>query len=272
MKTIKIILILLISFTVTQGNAQFLNKLKKKAQEAAERAVERKVEEKTERETEKTFDTVFNNKGKLFKKKKKAEKLESYTFSHQYIMEVISEKDTTDITYYLTNEHEYMGSSFAMGKNEKFITVMDLPNSAIHTFMDFGDQKTMTSISIDLEDGSNTEMEDQEFSISPTGQSKQILGYVCQEFQVTGPQLSGNVWVTQEADISFQKAFTQLKSKKMKLTKGMDQSWVSMVDGLVLEMKMIDYSKKNPKPIKMICTDLSASDFNINSLEYEKTF
>ncbi len=272
MKNFKIIMVLFVLGMTSQSNAQFLNKLKKKAQEAAERAVERKVEEKTEHETEKTFDTVFNNKGKLFEKNKKAEKLESYTFSHQYIMEVISEKDTTDITYYLTNEHEYMGSSFTMGKNEEFITVMDLPNSAIHTFMDLGDQKTMTSINIDLEDTTDTEMDTQEFSISPTGQSKQIMGYECLEFQVTGPQLSGSVWVTLEADISFQKAFTQLKSKKMKLTKGMDQSWVSMVDGLALEMKMIDYSSKNPKPIKMVCTGLSASNFSINTLEYEKPF
>lgn len=271
MKTIKIIVLLLISCTVTQGNAQFLDKLKKKAKEAAERAVERKVEEKTERETEKAFDTVFNNKGRLFKSKK-ATPAEAYTFTHQYIMEVISEKDTTDITYYLTNDHEYMGSSFKMRDNQEFITVMDLPNSAIHSFMDLDGQKSMTSIKIDLDDVSDTEIDTHEFSVSPTGQTKEIIGFECQEFQVTGPQVSGTVWVTQEADISFQKAFTQLKSKKMKLFKGMDQSWVSMVDGLVLEMKMVDYSRKKPKPIKMICTSLSQNDFGINTSEYTTQF
>jgi hypothetical protein len=187
-------------------------------------------------------------------------------------MEVISEKDTTDITYYLTNKHEYMGSSFKMRDNQEFITVMDLPNSAIHSFMDLDGQKSMTSIKIDLDDVSDTEIDNHEFSISPTGQTKEIIGFECQEFQVTGPQVSGTVWVTQEADISFQKAFTQLKSKKMKLTEGVDQSWVSMVDGLALEMKMIDYSRKNPKPIKMICTSLSHNDFGINTSEYTNQF
>ncbi|WP_084273450.1 DUF4412 domain-containing protein [Maribacter antarcticus] len=271
MKKIKIILVLVVMGMTTQTNAQFFKKLTKKAQEAAEETIERKVAQKTERETEKTFDTVFNNKGKLFKKET-AEKLESYTFSHQYIMELVSDNDTTDITYYLTNDHEYMGSSFTAGKDQQFITVMDLPNSAVHTFMNMGGQKTMNSMKIDLEEVSDTEFETPEISIIPTGQTKVILGYECQEFQITGSQLSGTVWVTQEAGISIQKAFSQLKSKKIKRSKGMDQSWVSMVDGLALEMNMIDYSQKNPKLIKMICTDLRESAFSINTLEYEKPF
>ena len=271
MKTLKGILLLVTLCFCTTGNAQFWKKITKRAERAAEEAIERKVEEKAARETEKTFDTVFNNKGKLFKKKK-AEKLPNYKFSHQYVMEVISENDTTDITYYLTNKNAYMGSSFTAGKNQEFLTVMDLPNAAIHTFMDFGDRKTSSSIRIDLEEVEEVEMNRNEFTISATGQSKEIVGFLCDEFQVTGPQLSGKIWVTQEADISFQKAFTQLKSKKIKRLKGMNPSWTSMVDGLVLEMKMIDYSQKNPEPIKMICTSLSETDFSINTADYENSF
>lgn len=271
MKTIKFLTTLFLLGIMTQGNAQFWKKITKRAEQAASEAVERKVEEKAARETEKTFDTIFNNQGKMFKGKK-TKKLDNYSFSHQYVMEVITENDTTDITYYLTNEDEYMGSSFVMGKDQEFLTVMDLPNSAIHTFMDFGDRKTSSSINIDLNEVDEVEMNSSEFTISATGKSKNIIGFTCEEFQVTGPQLSGTVWVTQEADISFQKAFTQLKSKKIKRLKGMDQSWVSMVDGLTLEMRMIDYSQKNPKPIKMICTSLSETNFSIYTADYEKPF
>lgn len=271
MKTIKIIMMLFLFGVTTQGNAQFFKKLKERAKEAAEQTIERKVAEKTERETDKAFDTVFNNKGKLFKKKK-AKKLESYSFSHQYVMQVISEKDTTDITYYLTNEHEYMGSSFTVRKNEEFITVMDLPNSAIHTFMNLGDSKTMSSFKIDLDDMEDENIEGNGFSVNLTGQTKTILGYECQEYQVTGSQVSGTAWVTQEAEISFLKAFSKLKSKKIRGRKGIDQSWVSMIDGLALEMNMIDYSQKNPKPIRMVCTDLGENDFSINTLTYENPF
>ena len=271
MKTLKLLFTLTALLLVTNGQAQFFKKLKKRAEEAAKEAVNRKVEEKTARETEKTFDTVFNNQGKLFKGKK-VTPLERYTFSHKYIMEVISDKDTTDITYYLTNEKEYMGSAFNAGENEEFITVMDLSNSAIHTFMNLGDKKSMTSFKINLDDSGEENTDSSGFNISPTGQTKKIIGYECEEFQVTGPQLSGKVWVTQEADISFQKAFTQLKSKKMKMSKGIDQSWVSMIDGLALEMKMIDYSRKKPKPVIMICTSLSEHDFSIETSDYNKTF
>ncbi|MGJ8744371.1 DUF4412 domain-containing protein [Polaribacter sp.] len=269
MKTIKLIVTIITLLFVTQGQAQFWKKIVKKAEKVAEEVVERKVEEKAAKETEKGFDSVFNNQGNLFKRKK-VKVAENYTFTHQYVMEITSDKNTTDITYYLTNENEYMGSSFTAGKDQKFITVMDLPNSAIHTFMDLGGHKTMNSLKIDLEDVGNMQTNTSDFTIVATGQTKEIIGYQCEEFQVTGPQLSGKVWVTNQADISFQKAFTQLKSKKMKLTKGMDQSWVSMVDGLTLEMNMIDYSRKKNKSVKMICTSLSKSDFSINTSQYQK--
>lgn len=271
MKNIKGITLLIALCFCTTSNAQFWKKITKRAEQAAEEAVERKIEEKAARETEKTFDTVFNNKGKLFKKKK-ASKLDSYSFTHRYVMELISENDTTEITYYLTNDHEYMASSFEMKNAQEFITVMDLPNSAVHTFMNLGNKKSMSSFKIDLEEVDEAEMNMDEFVIAITGQTKEIIGYQCEEYQVTGPQLSGNVWVTQDAGITVQKAFSRLQSKKIKGLKGMNQSWTSMIDGLVLEMKMIDYSQRNPEPVKMVCTSLKESSFNINTIDYENQF
>lgn len=272
MKNLQRILLVVALFSFTTSNAQFWKKLKKKAEQAIEETVSRKVEEKTEKETEKAFDTVFNNQGKLFKGKK-AKAANSYSFTHQYTMEISSGKDITEITYYLTNEEEYMGTAINVGnKSQEFITVMDLPNSAIHTFMNMGNQKMLTSFKIDLDDIDEDPSNGSEFSINSTGQTKNIIGYDCQEFQVTGPKLSGKVWVTQDADISFQKAFAQLKSKKMKSKKGIDQSWVTMVDGLTLEMNMIDYSRKKPKTIKMICTSLAENPFTIETSTYQKQF
>jgi arsenate reductase-like glutaredoxin family protein len=271
MRTIKKILPLVAICFFTTSHAQFWKKITKRAERAAEEAVERKVEEKAARETEKTFDTVFNNKGKLFKKKK-ASKLDSYSFTHRYVMELISENDSTEIIYYLTNDHEYMASSFKMKNAQEFFTVMDLPNTAVHTFMNLGNKKSMSSFKIDLEEVDEAEMNINEFTITTTGQTKEIIGYQCEEYQVTGPQLSGKIWVTQDAGISIQKAFSRLQSKKIKGLKGMNQSWTSMVDGLVLEMKMIDYSQRNPEPIHMICTSLEETEFNIYTADYENQF
>lgn len=271
MKIMKIITMIVLFGLTAQGNAQFFKKLKDRAKEAAEQTIERKVAEKTERETDKAFDTIFNNQGKIFKGKK-ANKLDGYSFSHQYVMEIVSDNDTTEITYYLTNDNEYMASSFEMKNAQEFITVMDLPNAAVHTFMNLGDKKSMSSFKIDLDEVDEVEMNMNEFTISSTGQSKSIIGYPCEEYQVTGPQLSGKVWVTQDAGITIQKAFSRLQSKKIKGLKGMNQSWTSMVDGLVLEMKMIDYSQRNPEPLHMICTSLEETEFNINTADYENQF
>lgn len=269
MKKIKKVLLIVALFSFVTTNAQFWKKLTKRAEKAIEETVSRKVEEKSEKETEKAFDSIFNNNGKLFKGKK-ANAADSYSFTHKYIMEVSSKKDLTEITYYLTNEAEYMGSAVNTGKNnEEFITVIDLPNSAIHTFMDLGNQKSITSFKVDLEATTENEINTSKFTINSTGQTKNIVGYLCEEFQVTGSQLSGKVWVTQDAGVSFQKAFSRLKNKN---NKGIDPSWVNMVDGLVLEMEMIDYSQKNATPIKMRCTSLSKIDFKIETANYNKQF
>lgn len=62
MKTnIQILTALLLSLNV---NAQFLDKLAKKAEKAVERTIERKVEEKAERTTSDKMDQVLNKKGK----------------------------------------------------------------------------------------------------------------------------------------------------------------------------------------------------------------
>lgn len=146
---------------------------------------------------------------------------------------------------------------------------MDLPNSAIHSFMDMGGQKSMTSIKVDFNEFDKDELNTSKVNVVSTGQTKKILGYLCEEFQVTGPKLSGKVWATQETDISFQKAFSQRASKKRKNNKGIDQSWFNMVEGLILEMNMIDYSRKKPKPIKMECTKLSKQKFTIETELYK---
>lgn len=267
MKTIKFLLIMLISCTVTQGNAQFLKKLKKSAQEAAERTVERKVEKKTERETEKTFDSIFDNKRGVFNEKKEAP-AEAYAFTHAYEMDIISEKDTTHVTYYLTNVDEFMGSAIQMKENEQMITVMDLPRKTAYNFMDFGANKSMMSIGIDFEKVAENQT-DKDVLIEATGNTKDILGYECEEYQVAGEDFKGTIWVTHEAEISFSDAFGKTKKNK---NQGVNQAWMGMVEGLTMEMNMTDTSKKKPKIIKMQCTRVDPTDYIIYTSDYENTF
>ena len=61
---LKIILLLTYCFSVQNANAQFFEKLAKKAERATERAVERKVEQKATKTTNDGMDEVLNNKKK----------------------------------------------------------------------------------------------------------------------------------------------------------------------------------------------------------------
>lgn len=268
MKTIRILALLLLCGTVTTSNAQFLKKLKNRAKEAAERAVERKVEEKSERETEKAFDSIFNNEGKIFGGKKMAP-AESYAFTHSYKMNIIQKSDTTLFTYYLSDTEEILGSEIQLKENERMLTVIDLPRKTAYSFMDFGDMKSTTSFGLDFEKAVENQ-NDPNVVIEATGNTKDILGYHSEEYNVYGEDFEGTIWVTQEADISFSNAFENTMKKNR--SKGVNQNWMSMIEGLTLEMNMTDTSKKKPRKIKMECISVEATDYVIYPSDYKQTF
>ena len=74
MKHFKIILVLLTIGFGTNANAQFWEKLGKKAEKAAERGVQRTVEKRVEKETEKSTDRVLDSVIDAPKNKKKTKK------------------------------------------------------------------------------------------------------------------------------------------------------------------------------------------------------
>ncbi len=271
MKPMQFLMLCLLLGGTTATQAQFWKNLSKKAQEAAERTVERKVEEKSEREAEKSFDSVFNNQGKLFKGKKAAPAA-MYTFTHIYSMDIVDGKRTTAVRYYLNIEQPYFGTSTVTEDGGQMVTVLDIPEQTAHTFMDMGDSKTIMSFGLDLEGEVDETMDQASMEITITGNTKEILGYQCEEYQVTGPDHEGTLWVTQEASVSFSDAFVNLKSDKSQSNSGLNQAWMSMVDGLVLEMTMTDTTRKKPTTIQMICTDLQESEFSIDPSQYSKAF
>jgi len=271
MKTFKTALIFLALGIATQGNAQLLKKLKKRAAEAAESTVERKVEEKTAKETEKAFDSTFNNQGKLFKKKA-AKPASLYTFSYKYVMRIDDGKKPTNINYFFAEEGSYIGSAMGLEKNEEILTVLDLPSETAHMFMNMGEQKSTMSFGLNFEKVVENAAETSEVSITPTDNSKMILGYNCYEYLVEGNNFHGSVWVTDEADVSFDKSFYQMKNKKFKALKSTDQSWMATIDGLTMETTITDTSRKKPSTITMTCMALDAIEYVIDTTEYTKTF
>lgn len=277
MKLLKPLLIILICCFTTKSNAQIWKKLAKKAEKAAEKTLEKKVEQKTERETEKAFDSTFNNSSDSktannknnspFGTSKSAQTPSStYTFSHKYVMQIEDGKRTTNLVYYLTNAGNYFGTSIPdkKGKNN-MISVMDVDKKSMYMFMDNKDDKTLMSMRLNFEDTNNDAIEQSDISIIATGNTKTILGYNCEAFKVKGQDLQGTVWVTQNAGITFVKSMYKIKGKKSN-----NQSWMKMIDGLTLEMDMVDTSKRKPKSIKMTCIALDKTTKNITSSDYKK--
>lgn len=272
MRHLKTILCILTICFATQADAQIWKKLGKKVEKAAEKTLEKKVEEKTEKETEKAFDSTFNNSKKDKKSSpfnmsaSKVDPASSYSFSHKYVMQITSDNKSTNLNYYLTNSGNYIGTSITDKKgNEDILTVMDIDRKAMFMFMENKGDKSQMSMSLDLEDITDDAIEDTDVSVTATGNTKTILGYTCEEFKVVGKDMTGSVWITQSAGISFIKSFYNVKVKK-----GASQSWMKMLNGLTMEMDMVDTSKRKPQSIKMTCIALDKNDLTIKSSDYKK--
>lgn len=106
-------------------------------------------------------------------------------------------------------------------------------------------------MNLDLEETTEQSMDETDISVTTTGNTKTILGYTCQEFKVTGKDMKGSIWITEEAGVTFAKSFYNVKTEK-----GNNQSWMKMLNGLSMEMDMLDTSKCKPKTIKMTCIAL----------------
>ncbi|WP_452225315.1 DUF4412 domain-containing protein [Lacinutrix chionoecetis] len=274
MKTLKALLIIITICFSINTEAQIWKKLSKKAEKAVERSLEKKVEQKAERETDKAFDSTFNNSKKNEKKSKNkngslfgmsnATPASSYNFSHKYVMQMDNGKKPVDMIYYLNRDSNYLGFEIPDTKN-RTLTVMDLQEEVMFMFMDNKGDKTLMSMNLKLDQLTEEAIEATEYSVTATGNTKTILGYACKEYDVKGKDLHGKVWVTENAGVSFSKTFYRTKQKK-----GMDQTWMAMVNGLPMEMRITDTSKRKPKTTTMTCTSLKAEAFTIDTKNYKK--
>lgn len=273
MKILKLLfLVITICFT-TNTQAQLLKKLGKVAERSVERTLEKKVDQKTSKETEKTFDSTFNNKT-TNKESKRSHKTRtssssvasSYTFTHKYTMQIQSGKHASTITYFLNTNENYIASTMDLQtENTSVISVMDMSKNKMVMFMNTHGEKTQMSMDMDFENLTNDAIEDQQVKITPTGKTKTLLNLTCHEYEVSGKDYHGNIWTTQDAGVSFSKAFYKAKSKK-----GFNQSWMSTVNGLTMEMTITDTSKRKPETISMTCIALEKENLNINSNDYKK--
>ncbi|WP_308993355.1 DUF4412 domain-containing protein [Mariniflexile litorale] len=267
-----VFLVIVFCFT-TITNAQFLKKLGNKIENAAQKTVEKKVEAKTEKETNKAFDSTFNKTSKKKNKenspivsKSAVAPASTYSFTHIYTMQMVDNKRSTNLEYYLTPSGNYFATRILDGNDKNTtISVMDLTQKTIHTLMDNKGDKSRISMALNLNKSSNYMIDQTNIKVTPTGTTKTIVGYTCEGYKVVGGTVEGTVWVTQDAGISFSKHMY-----KSDPSQPQDAIFKKLITGLTLEMDMVDTSRKKDKPIHMMCIKLEKSSTTINTSSYKK--
>ncbi|MFT4758583.1 MAG: hypothetical protein ACI9XO_004615 [Paraglaciecola sp.] len=264
--TFFIALILCFSGTV---NAQFLKKLGDKIATAAEKTVEREAEKKARKKNEEVVDSTFREERKDEKKDErktafpglsKVVPAASYAFNHEIRMQITSGKEVMDVDYFLSDSDDFLGIQIKDKKQENSVfTVLDVDKEAIFTYMENDGQKMQMGISLKAKYMNNQP----DFDVKATGNTKIILDYNCQEYLMTGEDITANVWVTKEVDIRFPSQFYNIKQKKSK-----HQQWMQEIDGWMMEMTMVETSKRKPKTTIMNCLSIESSNFELNSTDY----
>lgn len=266
MKKIKIMVTLLFFGLSVSTNAQFLKKLKAKAKAKVEREAERRAQRRVDKKIDKTFDKAENGVDNTLSKKNKKSTVSTKTFdfTHVYITEYTYKKDAVVFEYFLKNNANYIAVALPNDEN-KTTTILDLENGKNIMLMENGNQKTQMTMKYNFK--KTMKDANRNIEIVKTVNSKQILGYTCYQYIVSGKDFTSKVWVTTEAGINFPKDFYGNNSKKNKNT-----NWIFKIDGIVLEMTTIDTSRKKPKTTKMLCTKLAKQPVNLDASAYKKMF
>ncbi len=263
-------LILLILF-FNSGQAQIFDRLADKAAKSAERTLEKKVEEKSSKETDKAFDSVFETSGNKSKSSDNSKASSNsktpesvYSFTHKYVMQMVSDKYTTNLTYFLSENKNYYGSTVESATS--MISVMDLDKQTLFMFTEAAGTKMLMASNINLDKIVKDNVEDSNARVEKTGKTKSILGYNCFEYTVISDDMTGHFWITKDADVTFPKGFYDLAEKN----KNTNQAWMGDMEGIMMEMHITDTSKRKEQTVTMRCVALEKSKFKINSSDYKK--
>ncbi|MEE9350047.1 MAG: DUF4412 domain-containing protein [Flavobacteriaceae bacterium] len=281
MKTLKIISItILFLFVSSTTQAQFFKKLQKKAKEKIEREAERRAErrvnkkiddafDKTEETIDKTTKTSKKN-SKTSKKSKKAKKHnlpDSYDFEWTYVMQMKTKDGNMNMNYFLKKDANYMGMKITTEKHNptaNMFIILDTQRNVSHTLMDMEGNKIITTIDIP-DDDIEEEADENEFTITKTD-TKTILGYHCQGFKTITEDGTMNIYVAENAPISFNQIHSDKPKKKQK---GFDPKMLKKFEnGLVMEMNFVS-SKKKKYNVTMTCVSLEKKPFIIKINEYK---
>jgi hypothetical protein len=285
------LLILALSFFNVDAHSQLLKKLKRAASEGASRAiektVEREVEKATQRQLEKTFrslygDAIFdadqdgNSNGESYDFSKvmgsinmNVDTESDYSFSGVAVMEIQNtnekgrEEDPMKFNSFLSENPDYFGMEFedqdTKKSEEKSVIIMDHKNKATIILVENEDEKSSMAFGMDW-GGMMDSYEDMpenntigDTAFEKTGNTKEILGYTCEEYKMNADDSEGIYWISTtpiEGLEGFWSKNSPFVTKKMKDENSAFYS--SFPDGNILEMYFTDKKEQITSEMKMV--------------------
>jgi len=269
----KQLLIFIALFTLfeTTLEAQFLNRLKKSIQRGAEEAVLDKAEEETYKQASKAISKMLENKMKNYWGTDSLQFIAkdqlpgSYEFDWTYQLTMDMDDSRVVMDYFLKRNGNYMGTTSE--QMEGMIMVFDPENHAFVTYMENDGEKMAMAMEIpQMETTGEDSVFNNSFTFEKTGNTKEILGYSCEEFVGENPDYRYLMYITQEHEVGFGSIY---KMDQQRLPSGFDPEWLENGKGLMMEMEMTDKNKKKNNVTTITCTRLEKYSLVLNNDEYQ---
>ncbi|MGJ8593219.1 MAG: DUF4412 domain-containing protein [Aquaticitalea sp.] len=275
------------------ADAQIFKKIKKRAEQAAERTILRKTDEKVSKTTEKVIDSTTTGKRKQDdsnqtqeeelsgEEKAAAEKSimsmfgggleelpDTYKFQYVMDMEMTTNKDVMLMQYYIQPDVSYFGNAIT-DKNTTSVTVYDMENQYLVTFMNNGEQKMAMKTRMPFDADAQKEMaksdrKQEDLTIIPLP-DKTILGYKCKGYQIEQKEGISKLYITNEAPVSFVGVFSSME--QMPKT-GYGSTVPFDENSMIMEMEYTSNKRKRDN-MHMICTKFEERPITIRKEDYK---
>lgn len=237
MKTYCHTLFLLIAIFVCSqtAEAQFLDKLQKRAEERAQKRVEQKIERQVDKTVDKTVDApekaVKENKNSKKSTKKETKKTPtidmnammnasesiempaSYDFQKKVVYEIIdaTSEQTNQMTYWFGENEQVFG--IETGYDINTFIVYDLSQDAMMLFSQKDKKVQVMPLNMFGAIYENAESDETDYTFKKVPGSKKINGYNCEKYMMTSETIEGEFWFTKDVNFKiadFSKAFLSM--------------------------------------------------------------
>jgi len=256
---------------ISNVNAQFLGKLKKRVEERVEQTVINKTADKAAQKTSKTMDKVFDPKlggGKQGKKVTPQNVPANFDFDYQYrlTMTTVQSKTKMNMDYFLKPGVSYMGVQ--MDQGPEMFMIMDGKENINYVFINSKGNKIATATSIDAEEIIGAEDYNYDGYTITNLPNKTFLGYDCIGRKMESTEYVFIMYFTNEAPISFNDVFKtdtdripEVIRNQFKESEGATMMFMDMKD-------KVNKGKKNTSGT-MECTLLQPKSFTFNTAGYK---